>query len=68
MSLENIFTAPSKNTETDTYQPFTKLSETSEARLKKAADTRFKMTPVAQAICELTDKMALRAVELPESH
>ena len=68
MEKQTNFSAPHNNTEADAYTPFTEMSSHSQQYLNIAKETRFKMTPVAQVVCGLSDLMALRAAELPETH
>jgi hypothetical protein len=68
MEKHTIFSAPHNSTEADAYKPFTKLGALTEQYLKLARETKLKMTPTVQLACGLTDLMALRAAELPETH
>ena len=66
MESSSHFSPINQSPESDTYKPFTELPAHLQMREKIAQETRFKMTPVMQAITELTDKMALRASALPQ--
>lgn len=61
-------TVPHQESDSATFRPMTKLPEHLEQYNKISSELRMKMTPVMQAVLELTDKMALRSAALPQSN
>lgn len=67
MGGSSHFNVQRTDTDADNFLPLTKLPAHLAQYEKVATNLRAKMTPVMQAILELTDKTALRSAALPQS-
>lgn len=66
MEGSSHFNVPRQNTDAINFLPRTELPGHLAQYEKIAKNIRAKMTPVMQAILELTDKTALRSAALPQ--